>query len=318
MSGQFTEHLSARRMQEFFERGLPKRDALEVEEHLAVCARCSAEFETWRLLFEELDALPALGPHAGFADRVMRGVELPEPLPLAARVRARLTGLASGRPGAHASAERLQELLEGMLPARADARLQAHLRSCEACGAEADAWHAVFGALDGLDRFEPSEGFAARVMDGFAIRAPAPARVPAPAPVWSPLVAAARRLVPRTRRAWAALSGIAVTPAVTVALVFYAVFSHPTLTPSALASYLWWQITDVGAWAWNGMSSFALESAPLFDAYALVESVASKPLLAAGGLLIYAAACAFALRVLYRQLFGHRPMDGRYAQLSLS
>jgi hypothetical protein len=101
-------------------------------------------------------------------------------------------------------------------------------------------------------------------------------------------------------------------------LLFYAVFSHPTLTPGALASYVWWQVSDAALLTWTALAAFGLESAQASGAYPLFEALAAAPMVVAGGFLIYSLACAFALRVLYRHLIITHPLDGRYAQLSVS
>ena len=77
-------HLSAEQIQALLEGELPAggQERLRIEEHVAGCARCSAEVDAWRTLFadlHELAALPLPRPSAGFADRVMREVQLPEP-----------------------------------------------------------------------------------------------------------------------------------------------------------------------------------------------------------------------------------------------
>ena len=46
------EHMSAQRLQAFLEGELPHREHARMEEHLADCARCSAECATWRVLFD--------------------------------------------------------------------------------------------------------------------------------------------------------------------------------------------------------------------------------------------------------------------------
>ena len=125
-------------------------------------------------------------------------------------------------------------------------------------------------------------------------------------------------MIPQTRDAWAALSGVAVTPAVVIGLVFYAVFSHPTLTLSSLASFTWWQISDLGTAAFGGASAVLLQSTEVFTAYSLVETLASSPLMVAGGVLTYSMVCALALRVLYTNLNPNRPVNGRYAHVSAS
>ena len=84
------EHLSAERLQAFLEGELPSREHARVEEHLSGCGPCSAEYDAWCLLFEDLEDLASPQPRQGFADRVMASVHIPQPLPLAARVRRRL------------------------------------------------------------------------------------------------------------------------------------------------------------------------------------------------------------------------------------
>ena len=124
--------------------------------------------------------------------------------------------------------------------------------------------------------------------------------------------------MPRTRRAWAAISGVAVTPAAVAGIVLYAVFSHPNLTPGALASFVWWQVTDFATLALTTLSGTVLESAQLFGVYSLFETLAAAPLMLTSGLLAYSLLSGLALRVLYRNLFANRPMDGRYAHVSAS
>jgi hypothetical protein len=128
----------------------------------------------------------------------------------------------------------------------------------------------------------------------------------------------ARTLAPQTRKAWAALSGIAVTPAVTFALVVYAVFSHPTLTPGALASFAWWQLTDLAALGWAAVSGVALQGNQIVGIGALWQTVAAAPMVLAASVLLYTVFSALALRVLYSNLFATRSVDTRYAQLTAS
>jgi hypothetical protein len=121
--------------------------------------------------------------------------------------------------------------------------------------------------------------------------------------------------MPRTRRAWAALSGIAVTPAAIFGLVLWVVFSHPTLTPQALASFAMWQISDLLAAGWSSLLANGLELASGSAYESVVQAftaLAQSPLVLAGGVLLYSAVAALALRVLYKNLIAHR----RYAPVS--
>jgi anti-sigma factor RsiW len=310
-------HLSAEQIQAFLEGDLP-RDGLEsrrIEEHLMGCARCSAEVEAWRVLFadlRELAARPLPRPSPGFADRVMREVQVPAPL----REKRR-----SGFGRRHLSGDVLQDLADGLVSPRRAARAHAHIRGCATCAGELDAWRDVMATLARVPRFSAREGFADRVMSALHARPAAvarPARAPATAP-WQGALAVARRaagrMVPRTRRAWAALSGIAVTPAAIFGLLLWVVFSHPTLTPQALASFAMWQISDFVAAGWSSL----LANGPGFASGSAYDSIvqafstlAQSPLVLAGGALLYSAVAALALRVLYKNLIAHR----RYARVS--
>jgi len=308
MNEHIDNHVGADRMQAFLEGDLPTGERSRIEEHLVACARCSAELDAWRVLFTDLSALATPAPRAGFADRVMAGVQVPVGLPLAARVRARIAALSPRAMPAHVDADLLQDFADGVLPARRVARIRTHVDTCSTCAHELASWRGVLGALDRLERFAPREGFAARVMA--ALRAPAPvpvtARPAAWTTAWDRALVVARRFVPRTRRAWAALSGLAVTPAAIFGLVIWAVFSHPTLTPQALASFALWQLTDLFAFGWNAVVAGGLEALSLLGAGSLLDLLVGSPLVVAGGALAYSAAAAVALRVLYKNLIANR------------
>ena len=100
--------------------------------------------------------------------------------------------------------------------------------------------------------------------------------------------------------------------------MLYVLASHPTLTVGSLVSFVWWQVTDVAAAGWTTVSAAAIQSVELFGIYSLLGSLASAPLAVAGGVVAYTLASALALRVLYRNIITHRPMDGRYVRVSHS
>lgn len=307
------QHLSAETLQALLEGQLTARERGPAEEHLASCARCTGELELWSALFQELSGLPTLAPSVEFSERVMAGVRIREPLSLAARARAWLG--ADGRT-AHPSDGRLQDFIEGTLPVRQAARVRTHLEGCPDCSGQAAAWRATFAHLDGLDRMAPSEGFAARVMAQVHVPVQSPVRAPARVPEWRRALAWLGGMVPHTRQAWAAISGVALTPAVTLGLVFWTLFSHPTLTPAALASFAWWKTTELMGAAWQVVASTAMESAGLFQIFTLLESLAVTPLAVAGGFVALSMGTVAASWVLYRNLFA--PTHGRVAHASLS
>jgi anti-sigma factor RsiW len=325
MSNRSHEHASADRLQALLDGALPPRERARVEEHLAACARCSEDLEGWRVLFEDLAALPRLAPPDGFQGRVMASVELPGRVPLSERLRRGLLAILPSPRPEHPADERLQDYLDGSLPARLVARIDSHVEGCTACSAEVDAWRAVYARLGGLEGFAPGEGFAARVMAGVRLAVPAPAAAAAtPSGArafggfrlsdWRRALMAVGRFVPRTRRAWAALSGVALTPAVTVGLVLYTVFSHPTLTPQALVSFVVWNISDLLSAAGGVLATVALDAGQAIGVDAVVRTLFEAPFMLAGGALAYSLVSALALRVLYKNLLGGR----RYARVSHS
>jgi anti-sigma factor RsiW len=307
-------HVAAGTLQDFVEGALAAREAVRVEDHLEVCTHCTTEAAAWTVVMGRLKGLESFEPEVGFADRVMRHVDIPATLPLAARVRSGVSAL-FGAPATHVSAEILQDLIDDVLPARAVARIQTHIDACGECAAEAEAWRNVAGRLEGLAAFTPSEAFADQVMA--RVRVPEPkTAVVRPAAAYRAL-SAAWRLIPQTREAWAAMSGVAVTPAVIAGLVFYAVFSHPTLTMGSLVSFAWWQLSDLAVLGFAAISSAAVQGAATFGIYSLFETLAGAPIVVAGGVLAYSMVCALAMRVLYRNLNPNRP-NGRYAHVTAS
>jgi len=304
-----SEHLSAEVLQALLEGQLPVAERARAEEHLGSCARCAAELDGWRSLFERLDALPELAPSPVFADLVMGGLVAPLPLPLAARIRARL-GFAPDPP--HPSDEGLQDFAEGLLPTRQAARVRTHLDACPSCAAQAAEWRVTFAHLERLDRLAPSDAFAGRVMAGVRV----PVLEPARAPEWKRALRWVGGLVPHTRQAWATVSGVALTPAVTVGLVLWTLISHPTLTAGALASFVWWKASAVATLAWQALSSRALESAGLFEVYSFFGSLALSPAALAGAFVAMSAGTLAAVWVLYRNLFASHPVDGQVAHAS--
>ena len=315
------EHPAVDVLQDFLEGSLAARRAESIEQHLGSCGACAEEADAWLVLMRRLDGLEGFAPATGFAERVMARVEVRERVPLVSRVGRRLAGLLRAPVSEHVPAGVLQDFVDAALPAHAMARVEAHLEGCPPCAGEARGWQTVAARLDTLERHAPSEGFGDRVLIG--LREAHARGAAAPRPLPARLAAAARRLVPQTREAWAALSGIAVTPAVTVGLVFWVVFSHPTLTLGSLASFAWWQLSDVAGAAMSVVATAAVQSTEAFGAWSLVESLASAPAMVAGGVVVYTMICALALRVLYKNLIANRknlianrPTEGRYAHAS--
>jgi hypothetical protein len=120
--------------------------------------------------------------------------------------------------------------------------------------------------------------------------------------------------VPKTRQAWAALAGVALTPAVTVGLVLYTVFSHPTLTPRALASFMIWKVSDLVSITWSALGALALDAGQSVGVDTVVGALLEAPFMRAGGAFTYSLISVLALRVLYKNLLS----GSRHARLSHS
>jgi anti-sigma factor RsiW len=307
----FDEHLGAETLQAFLEGELSRGERARAEEHLASCARCAAELDGWQLLFEELGQLPPLAPAAGFQERVLAEVRAPRPLPWAARAAAPL-GL--GRTTRHPTSERLQDLVDGAVPHRQAARIRAHVDACPSCTESLAAWRALAARLGQVPRFVPGDGFAERVMAHVRVAETAPAR----APEWRRALAAAWRIVPRTRRAWAAVCGVAVTPAATLGLLIWTVFTRPGITPGGLASFAWWKASGLASAAWGALSRTALVSEGLFGVYSFLGSLVHSPWTLAAVFLFFSLGTVSAVWVLYRNLVSTRRVEGGYAHASLS
>jgi len=171
----------------------------------------------------------------------------------------------------------------------------------------------VVARLSELDGFAPSRGFADRVMANVRAPVPAPTRLAVARAALSRVTG----LLPRSRKAWAAIGGVALTPAVSFGLVLYVVFSHPTVTLSGLGSFATWQLSDLAVAAWGEAVGLGLQATRALGVDGLFAGLADAPLLAALGGLAYAVALVLALRTLYRNL---GPSGGRrqYAHVTTS
>lgn len=311
-------HLSSERLQAFLDGDLSKRDRSLVEKHLETCARCTAEFGAWRSLFADLGELPALRPHEGFGARVMSGVKIPQAQRLPARLAERARDLAGWGASGHLEEDVAHALVDGEIPHRRAARVRRHLETCEACTHDVEGWATLSRRLDALPRFGPSDAFADRVMArvtvGAAVAAVAAPRTTSPT-AWLRRAAA---LVPRRRGVWAAISGAAVTPVVTLGVVLWVVFSNPAVTPGALAAYTWWQLTDLAGALWRAGIGALAEATGALGLGQLTGLAASAPVILVAATTAYSVFAVLALRVLYRNLVTDRPVGIRHAQISRS
>jgi anti-sigma factor RsiW len=328
-------HLTPERIQVYLDGGLLDEEVADVRQHATFCELCQAELEAWQLLYAELGGLQELSPSTEMRSSVM------------AEVRARLEE--------HLVAGRIQDFLEGVLAAPAAASVRAHLENCGECRAEVAGWRRVLDGLGSLERLEPSPALAARVMEtwraeaveqlvseaevdrllaglghlepspAFARRVMAQVRIgelvrqqaePQPIAVLARKAAVwAGRIVPRTRKTWAAVSGVAVTPVSVVALVAYTVFSNPLVTPTNLVSFVWWKVGGIASAIGTALVDGAVESATLFQLYSALEYLIASPAVAALGAVSFAMLTCGALWVVYKNLLTAPAVEPRYASV---
>jgi len=311
-------HLTAERIQAFLDDALSRDDRAEIQEHATFCGRCHAELETWQLLYSELGELPELSPAPNFRDRVLAGLDVAVPAAPAEKRRYGWLRRRAVKAAEHLNPERLQDYVEGLLPAPQMARISTHLEACGGCRGEEEQWRSLIQGIEKLPEMAPSRAFASHVMGqiriGRLVR-PVAARTNR-AYALARALAWAGRLIPQTQKAWAVISGIALTPVTVVALLTYAVFSNPLVTPEGLVSFFWWRISG-GAAALGGLlvDGF-VESGIAFYAYTSLDLLAGAPAVTAMVAVSFAAATSLSGWVLYRNLMTTHTVDGNYARTS--
>lgn len=72
-------HPSRDHLEAYCDGSLAGNERTVVGSHVAHCSSCGAEVEDWRSVFAAVAALPRFAPRAGFADRVMARVRIPDP-----------------------------------------------------------------------------------------------------------------------------------------------------------------------------------------------------------------------------------------------
>lgn len=310
-------HVATELLHDFLDGALGARRARPIEEHLRACPPCTAEVDAWIAVTRRLEELGSFAPSQGFAERVMAAVEIRERTTVLSRLTHRALKLARPSAPGHVPTGILQDFVDGVLPARAVARLEAHLDGCPRCTDQLQSWQAVAARLETLERYAPAPGFDARVIAEFRARRAARA-LTAPPPLWARAAAAASRFAPRTREAWAAVTGVAFTPAVIAGLAAWTVFSHPTMTLGALASFVWWQVAEFGSTGLTALSGVLFQGVDSFGARWLFDALTAAPLVVAGVALVYSVLCALALRVLHRNLFMDRSRRDRLAHATVA
>jgi hypothetical protein len=213
----------------------------------------------------------------------------------------------------HLSGDQLQTFVEGGLPDGDRVVIESHLVACLRCQSEAEEWRSVFASLSALPQFDPSLGFADRVIAGLKW-AHATAALP-----WHVRAGQAiARVSPKTTRGWALAAAFLALPVVSVGLFMAWLMSHAYVTPRTLWAFTsdrganalqslgsgtiaWLMKTDVAAWTFS-------------NGAALVQQVGMPGI----GLLVatIAAATTLSIWVLYKNLFRSPSREANYVSYS--
>jgi len=327
-------HLTAERIQGFLDGALSATEVADVQSHVTSCSHCQADLEAWQVLFSELGGLERLEPATALRwailagldsvansqlDKMLEALEHFSPSPaFAAQVMVEWRAQ-SGTAAARVADVEVEALLAGLghyQPAPAFAA-----RVMEDWRGAAVAQTALEAEIDGvfaeLGHFEPSVAFSQRVMAGVDVGALARRKQPTPLTALVRKAAAfAGRMVPRTRHAWAVISGVAVTPVSVVALLAYTIFSNPLATPANLAQFAWWRVSSAAAVLGESLQGLLLDSSMAMQAYSAFEYVGASPVMAAGGAFSFALMTCGALWVLYKNLIPTHWVEQSYARIT--
>ena len=307
-------HLSPELMQGYLDGEASPGEASLVREHAGSCARCRSELEAWEALFGGLGELGEIAPTPAFRGRVL--AELPPLRQERPGLAARLRGWLGRAPEVstapvHVPSDRLQDFLEGLLPQPEGLAVEGHLHACRSCREETLEWRGLLTGLDGLPALAPSVEFSERVMAHVRVQV---ALATARPTLRERLQQLSRSVSPETRKRVAALAGAALTPAVTLALVAYTVFSHPLVTLGNLLSFFWLEGSElVTAWG-SALANRVTGSQAVFRTYSALEAVAGSPASAALALTGLAALTLAAVWVLYRNVIATQSVEGHYAR----
>jgi hypothetical protein len=231
----------------------------------------------------------------------------------------------------HPEPDRLEAFVEGGLEEGERVVIESHVVGCPRCQAHAEEWRALFSALAGLPQFEPSAGFADRVMAGLApATGRAAARGPSRSRGWLPgwqaargwaarhaavAAAAAGRVLPSTTRGWAVAVALLALPVVATSAVALWLLSSSYLTADMLWTFGTTQLVDgVRALGTTAVSAAMQTGVVAWSVATLTELLETAGTAGMGALAAAAsAATMLSVWVLYRNLFRTPARQGHHA-----
>jgi anti-sigma factor RsiW len=210
----------------------------------------------------------------------------------------------------HPAADRLEAFVEGSLEAGERVVLESHLRTCPGCQTQVEEWRALFTALASLPQFEPSIGFANRVMEHVRV---------APRAAWQEWADRANALVtrvaPKTNYGWSLAAAFLALPIVLGGSAIAWLLSKSYITPDALVGYTRESVVE----GLQGVGSTVIAAVMQTDIAAWVVANVGAVISTAGvtglGVILAGSGSLTVLSswVLYRNLFRSPSRESDYA-----
>ena len=208
----------------------------------------------------------------------------------------------------HPEPERLDAFVEGTLDEADRAVVESHLIACDQCQAEIEETRSLFTALAALPHFDPSPGFALRVMQ----------HVKLPDPWYVRAGHYLQIFIPKTTRGWAFASGIFALPLVTVSAMLLWLLSKPYITGETLIAFGWSRISAAAAAAADTLAATFIRSDIAIMTARGVEAAFTGDLRGAGLVaLAFAALTCLSTWVLYQNLFRSPTRRSNYASFGI-
>ncbi|MBR9990422.1 MAG: zf-HC2 domain-containing protein [Gemmatimonadetes bacterium] len=214
----------------------------------------------------------------------------------------------------HPAADRLEAFVEGTLQDGDRAVLESHLLTCPACQTQVEEWRGLFSALSSLPQFDPSVGFANRVMEHVRI---------APRAAWQEWTdragALAARIAPKTNYGWSLAVAFLALPILLGGSAIAWLVSKSYITTDALMGYTRDSIIEGLQGVGSTVITFVMQTELTAWVVANIGAVISTAGVTGLGAMLAGAGSLTVLStwVLYRNLFRSPSRESDYALYSL-
>jgi hypothetical protein len=225
----------------------------------------------------------------------------------------------------HPAAERLEAYAEGSLGDGDRVIIESHLLACAECQASVEEWRTLFSALTGLIHFEPSTGFADRVMARVRI-----APVSRPAWSWQTVQTALQvqavrtgralgRLMPESAFGWTIAMTVVALPFLVMGALLTWLMSRSYITPTSLWAFLSTEIVEGARSIGTTAVSTAMQTELAAWLYGYGVAFLERAGVTGVGLVVGVAGLTTMLSiwVLYKNLFRTPTRETNYASYSI-